>query len=632
MGADQTRFTDGAGNAPKAGPGELPTESSLLPVPVESTGRNDSSKPPTPVGLAEQPQGNPTSLTSAEAPAGTQPGPRAVAPSDGRTEVIEERGAHTQVFANPDGTRTLQVSDEPVNFRTGDGRWETIDTSLTQTAPPLGAKAAQPSAGGATPPQTWETKASGHRVQIADQANSPTLATLSTGPGQSVGFSVDGAAPTSGTAAGDTMTFTGVRSEADLQLSADASALKETIILHSRQAPDIWTFPLRTEGLTPALDTAGNIELKDQAGQVRATVPAGWMMDSATDPGSGDGATSGGVRYTLDPRPGGGWTLTVALDRAWLDDPARVYPVMVDPTVVVTPDTNSVSIVQGRNYTQTDVFRLGYNCDGGVCNNAAILLNTSEVSSKLARNTINGARLNLWNTHTYDCQAPRTVTVHANTGSWNPSTVRYPGPGYGEVLGSAKFGYGNEADGCGDAWAGIDFNSAGAAALQRWANGQANYGLTVRTALNDANTWKKFATVANRGVKLEVSYTPHAATYQSGGILRPVTSTQEGAAKITVNNTGSSTWTPSGNSLRYHLYTSSWQELGNTVATALPSQVNPGGSVTLEARIAPVTPGDYYICWDMHSNAEGFFSALGVQVLCQSLASANGSDARSGDI
>ena len=89
---------------------------------------------------------------------------------------------------------------------------------------------------------------------------------------------------------------------------------------------------LALEGVTPRLADDGSVELVD-AGAVVGRIPAGFMEDSARDPHSGDGARSEDVTYELIQQ-GTGWALRVTADRAWLDDDARVYPVVVDPTAV----------------------------------------------------------------------------------------------------------------------------------------------------------------------------------------------------------------------------------------------------------------------------------------------------------
>ncbi|MDI2130549.1 LamG-like jellyroll fold domain-containing protein [Yinghuangia seranimata] len=637
--SDTTRFKEGEGGALGApAPGQLPAQQSLLPVPVESKGHTPEAGPAETVQVQDRTQQPKQGLSdaAAAAPAGQPPGKSSFDAATSR-EVPTERGENTQVFANADGSKTLRVSEEPVNFLTPQGQWQPVDSTLVPAAAPAPPTApiAPPStlvpnvtADAATAgPAGWQTKAGALPVQIAADAAAPTVASVKVGDGQSIGFGMQGAAPVQGKAQGDTVAFLGAREHADVALDAGEGRIKETITLQNAQAPDTWMFPLALEGLAPEIDAGGNVVFKNTAGEPKAVIPHGWMMDSAVNPESGDGAASGAVSYEIVRQDDGRQALKVTIDRAWLNDPARVFPVKVDPSVLpFTPAANSVSIVENRNYFQTDVYRLGYNCDKGVCNNAAIMLNTSEVSNVLRNNSITGARLNLWNVHTYDCQKPREVTVHANTAPWNPPTVRYPGPAYGPVLGSATFGTGNEADGCGDGWGTINLGQSGADLIQGWVTGQPNYGLTVRTALNDPNTWKKFDTAANNGAKLDIDYTPWRASYRVNSVVRPVTAAQDGAVNITVTNTGATAWTASwaagANSLHYRLFAGT-TELSNVAWTPLPNNVNPGESATFEARIAKLNPGSYTLCWDMDVNQVAPFSQLGAPPLCQDLATAN---------
>lgn len=159
--------------------------------------------------------------------------------------------------------------------------------------------------------------------RFADNAESGDLASLEIAGGQSIGYSLRGAAKSTARVDGAGVTYAEARPHSDVHLEATPSGIKETVILKSRQAPAEWEFPLRVNGLTPSLE-GGSVLLKDAAGVVQAVIPPGYMEDSAVDPRSGNGAQSRNVQYSLSGT-GNGVVLRVSLDRAWLDDPARVY-------------------------------------------------------------------------------------------------------------------------------------------------------------------------------------------------------------------------------------------------------------------------------------------------------------------
>ncbi|MBF4164016.1 DNRLRE domain-containing protein, partial [Nocardioides acrostichi] len=97
-------------------------------------------------------------------------------------------------------------------------------------------------------------------------------------------------------------------------------------------------------GVVPSVDAAGDVVFTDttdaQAGPngdgVVFTIPRAFMVDSAVP----EPAYTDAVDYAIDPASdtaGTGWVLTMTPDTAWLADAARVYPVLIDPTVNFGP-------------------------------------------------------------------------------------------------------------------------------------------------------------------------------------------------------------------------------------------------------------------------------------------------------
>lgn len=82
---------------------------------------------------------------------------------------------------------------------------------------------------------------------------------------------------------------------------------------------------MQTEGLTPALQADGSVNLTAKDGSLIYTIPAPYMIDEAE-------AVSYEAAYTLEEE-NGEWLLTVTADEAWMNDPARSYPVRIDPTI-----------------------------------------------------------------------------------------------------------------------------------------------------------------------------------------------------------------------------------------------------------------------------------------------------------
>jgi RHS repeat-associated protein len=529
-------------------------------------------------------------------------------------ELPGERERFSQTFANPDGSRTSNFSTTPMNFKAADGTWKPIDTDLV------------PDAGGG-----WRNAADSGTVEVAETAGEDALATVELGAGRSVGFDAAGAADAPGSVEGNTVSYRGIWPATTLELQTlPGAGLKEEIVLESPVAGNRWRFPLELEGVTPRLSASGAVDLVAADGTVAGLIPAGYMEDSKRDPHSGDGAYSEAVRYALLPRAGG-WDLEVTADRMWLDDPARVYPVRVDPSTVWNYGAAADTYVQ-TGYTtphQNETQLKSGTWDGGD-NKAATYLNFSTVSSELAHATIHDVRLNLFHIWAYSCSNDTPVTVHAVTQGWSQAVIdNFPGPSYGPALvTSDPFNRGYIAEGatssaCPAAWQGIDLGPGGNTLVQGWVdNTTVNSGLTVRSSQTSSYGWKKFASRETpNGPHLTITYSPYDAAYaytsSTPDVNPPVLNNRAGTVQVKVTNKSMDTWTPSNG---YKLTYSVVDDQNNAVyhvpaQTVMPSNVAYGQTVTVNARINPLPPGNYFVRFDMiyvTSSGYALFSEWGV--------------------
>lgn len=75
-----------------------------------------------------------------------------------------------------------------------------------------------------------------------------------------------------------------------------------------------------------SVDERGEVVLRDGSGTERYRITAPLAWDSAADP-----SVSNALQLSVDKVSDGRWTVTLRPDAAWLSDPARVYPVSIDP-------------------------------------------------------------------------------------------------------------------------------------------------------------------------------------------------------------------------------------------------------------------------------------------------------------
>ncbi|WP_393096894.1 LamG-like jellyroll fold domain-containing protein [Streptomyces sp. LN325] len=542
-------------------------------------------------------------------------------------EVKGERGERQRTYRNADGTYTTRFYTEPVNFRAKDGSWKSIDTTLV---PQDSSGPSTMSAGG----EGWETGSTEAQVEFAGTADADPVVRMSVDDGVSVGYGLDGAAAAPGQADDSTLTYENVRTHSDVEFVAGSASVKETLVLKDAAAPTEWRFPLELQGLHAAIDEYGNVVFTDTEGALRAWAPAGWMEDSALAPDSNEGAFSSGVTYSLTEEQGR-QVLVVKLDKDWLSAPERVFPVRVDPSVKSVDATSGtyVEYPYNQNFASDTVLKAG-TYDGGD-HKAAAFLRFAGLESTLKNAYVLSANLALYNTFSQSCTA-RPVTVHPITSNWAESTTsKWPGPSTGSSLASKSFAHGwrpagTEAWSCAAAWETIKLGSSGRKLVDDWTHARKkNYGLAVKASSTDSKGWKQFGSddYPNGKPSLDVTWTKYGAAYKLGDFTAPVTATTQGVEKVTVTNQGQGTWPAGGNyKLRYNLFDSAGKEITDSSKiawTSMPEAVSPGESVTLDAKIAPLTPATYTVQWTMDDVGVSRFTSAGVPGPAVKLASVN---------
>ncbi|MEV4754381.1 polymorphic toxin-type HINT domain-containing protein [Micromonospora sp. NPDC049559] len=505
-------------------------------------------------------------------------------------ELPQARTANERVYDNGDGTQTTEFSGTPLNFRAGDGSWQPIDTKLVP-------------AGGAG--SGWRNAAASVRLDLAPRADAAELVRVAVDEGHGVGFGLAGAVGVGGAVEGSAVTYAGVRPGVDLRLESRPTGVKETLVLASPDTETSYVFPLRLAGLSAKL-VGGQVLLTDAAGVARAVIPPGDMVDSRT--GAAGPARSTGVSYQL-VEAGGGPALRVTLDTAWLRDPARVFPVLVDPTVqlpVYGAAADSAMYVQGGGSASGGDHLYVGTVDGA---NSAAYLKFTDLVTRLQYHTIFGAQLWVVNYDSDSCKS-RPVTVHPVTGSWSGgSGYSYPGPAVGAALTSRSFahgyiGFGQASSACPTDGELFNLGGAGRDLVQRWVDGtQANYGLSLRASASDSLSGKRFTGTATANPpRLYVTHSPYNATY---AIPNPVPNptvlqNQDGKIKVTVTNKSAAAWAPGDYYLAYRAYNArTGAAVGQQRSANLTTTVARNARVTLDATIKAMPPGQYFLDFTM---------------------------------
>ncbi len=231
------------------------------------------------------------------------------------TEGLLDRTANSDTYALPDGQLETRIYPEPINYQDEEGNWRPIGERLHEASDQTFTNG--PNAFDVTLPKQIDSKPV--RFEVGDQWVESQLQRKDL-----EGAELEGAIAT----------YEGEGNAPSFEFTGLSNGLKEEIELSGPGQANTFTYELSaSDGLTPSLADDGSVRFEDSDGTVVIVLPAPVMSDSS-------GAESRSVHYELGPEDDGYWKLSVVADRKWLEDPARAFPVRIDPTMTVKTALN----------------------------------------------------------------------------------------------------------------------------------------------------------------------------------------------------------------------------------------------------------------------------------------------------
>ncbi|MEU8240978.1 LamG-like jellyroll fold domain-containing protein [Actinoplanes missouriensis] len=371
------------------------------------------------------------------------------------TKISGRSTESADVYRNTDGSETVTVSAGERNYQGADGKWRPIDTDLkpdedgrlrtegtslgislageptadvTSQRVAAETREAKPAAPAETPGQTpapSETAGSEASETAGSEKAPDDLARVTLDSGEVFGYRLQDAAPVAPVVDGADSTYPEILPGVDLRLHSQSDRLKEILVLKSPSAPREFVFRLTLDGLTPRLTADGSLELSDKDGEVRLIIPKPFMEDSSPVDELGSRKRSYDVAYSLTT-VGDQPALKVTASGAWLDDPARVWPVELDPTVYEARTNGTAGVFVDNNTATTATEQLSGALAAG--RTATVTARTYLQFGAFATGNFTGKKITaakLWVYHTYSpsCTVFRNSYVHRITGAWTPATV-----------------------------------------------------------------------------------------------------------------------------------------------------------------------------------------------------------------
>ncbi len=250
---------------------------------------------------------------------------------DAKTSKLVDHSEYANIYKNADGTMTQQLSLTPVNVKDSAGKWVPISTNVRKRSDGGFDVANHPlspsfSANAGSADGVFSVSRSNYKVSFSLNGTSSAAAGAPSAKDRVA----------AGASTSDSVAYPAVLPGADLTYKVETGTVKEAIVLDAppTAAAPSYTWTIHAPGLTAAKDADGDINLTDPSGVIEFQIPTPVMSDSSAVDGV-QGAAMEDIATTLGPVAGhsGEWALTLNPDPAWLKDPARVYPVALDPSV-----------------------------------------------------------------------------------------------------------------------------------------------------------------------------------------------------------------------------------------------------------------------------------------------------------
>ena len=267
-------------------------------------------------------------------------------PVDADSPIIGEdvslRTANTKHFRHEDGSYTAAMYDTPIHYYT-DGEWKDIDNTLTLTTANTTQNARYETTASGTPvsfPQTMtenaEITVSARGYELAFGLQTQTGLSASASVLQTATASEEPQAVLQAQTNDSTVRYENVLSNTDLQYDVTSSAVKESIVIKAKQNEYVYRFNMNLDGLQAVTHGDGSIALieNDDIDNPVFVIAVPYMFDAA-------GAYSDAVSMQIEQN-GDSAVLTVTADSEWIDSADRVFPVTVDPTLLVDVGASNI--------------------------------------------------------------------------------------------------------------------------------------------------------------------------------------------------------------------------------------------------------------------------------------------------
>jgi hypothetical protein len=332
-------------------------------------------------------------------------------------EITELRDTTSKTYELADGSREWVGYAEAVHYKDSSGLFQEIDNSIVSEDKQVDeADYAYRNAANCYTARFGPKADGGHLVNIESRGKSIAFGPAEVKASDAVMTADFGSRALTDMTYGEScLGYREVYQGVDLAYEPKTYGVKEYLVLRQAMVQNEFTFDFKLRGLT-VQQADGRISFVDKKGEVVFWLGEPLAVDDV-------GAMTEDVTYSITSN-GGNCELMVTVSRAYLGDPQRVYPVILDPEVMIcgtndTYDTYVSSRYPTSNYYLYTWLRTGRDSDYYTRRTylrfdlvSAWSIDPDDVTSAYVR------------IKKYSGATP-VITAYRNTGSWASSTITW---------------------------------------------------------------------------------------------------------------------------------------------------------------------------------------------------------------
>lgn len=257
-----------------------------------------------------------------------------------KTELLGKREKNSKTFINSKGKVSQEVYFEPIHWRKKSGNWQEIDNSLVQK--------------NKNKKTFYQNKSNAFNLSF--EPNSNNLIDLSTDD-YHLTFSMANIKTNQFKTKENELSYTEALPHTDFNYTSTSTGVKENIVLKNNKAPLSYTFLIDTD-LT-AKEKNGILLFLDEENKEIFRTSSLFAIDSKD-------AISRNIDTELS-KTTSGYSYTISLDKNWMQDKERSFPITVDPSLTYqytssnTMDSFVYDSQPTTSYHDLSYFRTGYN-------------------------------------------------------------------------------------------------------------------------------------------------------------------------------------------------------------------------------------------------------------------------------